>query len=93
MNKQNTLENIMFDNIRESSRYVMENNKHLEFIIPDIKIKRIDNSEVRDKIMLIDPEKRKELMIYKSTIWYQQKKIKREKTIKLYGKIELRYYG
>jgi hypothetical protein len=29
--------------------------------------------------MSIDPERRKELKINKSTLWYQQKKIKREK--------------
>jgi len=78
-NKQHTLENIMFENIRELSRYIMGNNKHLEFTIPDIEIKRNDNSQVRDKIMSIDSEKRKELRINKSTLWYQQKKLKRER--------------
>jgi|ECHhosMinimDraft_1075155.scaffolds.fasta_scaffold18287_2 NADPH-dependent curcumin reductase CurA len=43
-----------------------------EFSIPDIEIKRNDNSQVRDKIMSIDPDKRKELKINKSTLWYQQ---------------------
>jgi len=36
--------------------------------------------------MSIDPEKRKELKINKSTLWYQQKKIKEGKTIKVYNK-------
>jgi len=73
-NKQHTLENFMFENIRELSRYVIENSKSLEFTIPDIEIKRNDNSQIRDKIMSIDPEKRKELKINKSTLWHQQKK-------------------
>jgi len=34
----------------------------------------------------IDPEKRKELKINKSTLWYQQKKIKEGKTLKIYNK-------
>ena len=34
--------------------------------------------------MSIDPEKRKELKINKSTLWYQQKKIKEGETIKVY---------
>jgi CRISPR-associated protein Cas1 len=85
-NKQHTLENIMFENIRELSGYIMGNSKHLEFAIPDIEIKRNDNSQIRDKIMSIDPEKRKELKINKSTLWYQQKKIKEGKTIKIYNK-------
>jgi len=58
-------------------------------IIPDIEIKRNDNSQIRDKIMSIDPEKRKELKINKSTLWYQQKKIKEGKTIKVYNKTKV----
>jgi len=45
--------------------------KQLEFPIPDIKIKRNDNSQIRERIMSINPEKRKELKINKSTLWYQ----------------------
>jgi CRISPR-associated protein Cas1 len=89
-NKQHTLENIMFENIRELSRYIMGNNKHPEFSIPDIEIKRNDNSQIRDKIMSIDPEKRKELKINKSTLWYQQKKIKEGKTLKVYNKTKVK---
>ena len=85
-NKHYSLENIMFENIREFSRYIIGNSKHLEFSIPDIEIKRNDNSQVRDKIMSIDPKKRKELKINKSTLWYQQKKIKEGKTLKVYNK-------
>jgi len=75
-NKQHTLENIMFENIRELSRYIMDNSESLEFTIPDMEIKRNDNSQIRERIMSIDPEKRKEFKINKSTLWYQQKKIK-----------------
>jgi len=85
-NKQHTPENIMFENIRELSKYISRNSKSIEFTIPDIAIKRDDNSQVRDKIISIDPEKRKELKINKSTLWYQQKKIKEGKTIKNYNK-------
>jgi len=85
-NKQYTLENIMFGNIKELSKYITGNSKHLEFTIPDIELKRNDNSQVRNKIMSIDPEKRKELKINKSTLWYQQKKIKEGKALKIYRK-------
>ena len=37
-----------------------------------------------------DPQKRKELKIYKSTLWYQQKKIKENKTIKMYNKSKVK---
>jgi len=89
-NKQYALENIMFENIRELSKYITGNIKSLEFTIPDIEIKRNDNSQVRDKIMSIDPEKRKELKINKSTLWYQQKKIKEGKSIKIYNKTKMK---
>jgi len=46
--------------------------------------------DVRDKIMSIDPEKRKELKINKPTLWYQQKKIKEGKTIKIYNKTRVK---
>ena len=89
-NKQYALENIMFENIRELSRYVIGNSKSLEFAIPDILIKRNDNSQIRERIMSINPEKRKELKINKSTLWYQQKKIKEGKTIKIYNKTKVK---
>jgi len=84
------LENILFENIRELSRYITGNSKNLEFSIPDIAIKRNDNSQIRERIMSIDPEKRKELEINKSTLWYQQKKIKEGKTLKVYNKTKVK---
>jgi len=89
-NKQYALENIIFENVRELSRSIMGNSKQLEFMMPNIEIKRNDNSRVRDKIMSIDPEKRKELKINKSTLWYQQKKIKEGKTIKIYNETKVK---
>ena len=72
------------------SRYITGNSKQLEFSIPDIKIKRNDNPQIRGKIMSIDPEKRKELKINRSTLWYQQKKIKEGKTLKVYNKTKMK---
>jgi len=89
-NKQYALENIMFENIRELSRYITGNSKSLEFSIPDIAIKRNDNSQIRERIMSIDPEKQKELKINKSTLRYQQKKIKEGKILKVYNKTRVR---
>ncbi len=85
-NKQHTLENIMFENVRELSRYISGKVKELELKIPDITMSRNDTIDVKDRIMTIDPEKRKALNLNKSTLWYQQKKIKEGKTIKLYNK-------
>jgi len=64
----------------------MGNEKGLKFKIQNIIIHRNDDIEMGDKIMSIDPEKRKELKINKSTLWYQQKKIKEGKTLKVNNK-------
>ena len=81
----------MFENIRELSRYISGNVKTLEFKIPDIAISRNDTMDMRNKILSLDPEKRKALKINKSTLWYQQKKIKEGKSIKIYNKVMLKY--
>jgi len=46
-------------------------------------ISRNDSNEMRNKIMSIDLEKGKELKINKSTLWYQQKKIKEGESMKI----------
>ena len=51
-----------------------------------LKSKEMITLKSRDKIMSIDPEKRKELKINKSALWYQQKKIKEGKAIKICNK-------
>ena len=85
-NKQYTLDNILFENVRTLSKYILDKSKEMTFSIPDMKIVRVDNKDVRSKIMAIDPDKRKTLGINKSTLWYQQKKIKEGKPIKVYEK-------
>ena len=80
----------MFENVRELSRYILGKTKTLEFNIPFIKISRNDTIDVQNKIMSIEPKKRKELKINKSTLWYQQKKIKEGKTIKMYNKTKVK---
>jgi CRISPR-associated protein Cas1 len=71
-------------------KYLSGKTSVLQFIIPDLKITRVDSKEIRSKIMSIDPEKRKELGINKSTLWYQQKKIKEGNIIKVYGKTKVK---
>ena len=90
-NKQYALDVIMFANVRELSRYILGKVKTLEFKIPDIAISRNDTINIKNRIMSIDPEKRKALKINKSTLWYQQKKIKEGKSIKIYNKVMLKY--
>jgi len=39
-----------------------------------------------NKIISVNPERRKEFKINKSTLWYQQKKIIKGKALKVYNK-------
>ena len=89
-NKQYMLENIMFEDVRELSSYISGKIKILGFTIQDIENSRNDTIDVKNNIMSIDPEKRKALKIKKSTLWYQQKKIKEGKTIKMYNKTKVK---
>lgn len=68
----------------------MDKSKTRRFTIPDIEIKRNDDSNIRNKIAFIDPEERKKLKINRSTLWYQQRKIKEGKPIKVYNKTKVR---
>ena len=88
--KQHTLENILFENARIFGKYLSGKSNVLQFNIPDLKITRMDSVDMRSKIMSIDPERRKELGINKSTLWYQQKKIKEGNIIKVYGKTKVK---
>ncbi len=91
-NKQYTLDNILFENMRILSNYISGKSKELNFSIPEIRIVRVDTKNIRSKIMSIDPQKRKALGINKSTLWYQQGKIKDGKEIKVYGKTRGNYF-
>ena len=89
-NKQLTLDNIFYENVRALSNYISGKSKVLDFNIPEMRIERVDNKEVRSRIMSIEPQKRKELGRNKSTLWYQQKKIKEGKEIKVYSKTRVK---
>ena len=89
-NKQFTLDNILYENVRTLSNYISGKSKVLDFDIPEIRIERVDNKGVRSMIMSIDPIKRRELGINKSTLWYQQKKIKEGKEIKVYKRTRVK---
>jgi CRISPR-associated protein Cas1 len=59
----------------------------LQFSVPEFKINRTDNTEIRSKVLSLTPEDRKKLGINKSTLWYIQKHIKEGKKIKVYDKV------
>ena len=52
-----------------------------------MKLNRNDNVELREKILNMTPNERRKLGINKSTLWYIQKNIAENKTLKIYEKI------
>lgn len=83
--KFHTYDNVMLENIRLLAKFLENGEKVLDFEIPEIKPYRNDDIELRNRIMAITPEDRKKLKINKSTLWYRQKKIKENKTLKVYN--------
>jgi CRISPR-associated protein Cas1 len=59
----------------------------LQFNIPEFEIKREDRTEIRNKVLNLTTEDRKQLGINKSTLWYMQKHVREGKRIKVYGKV------
>ena len=86
-NKQYSYQVILQDNLQQLSNFVIEKKKELGITIPKIKIERNDNLELREKILNMTPEERKELGINKSTLWYIQKNLSENKPAKMYQKV------
>ncbi len=84
--KNYSYESILLDNIQELGNFILDKRKELKFSIPRIKIERDDSIEVKEKILGMTPERRKRLGINKSTLWYQQKNISKDKQIKIYNR-------
>jgi len=64
--------------------------KEFEFIIPQLKLYRNDNLELREKVLNMTPYERKQLGINKSTLWHIKKNLSKGKTPKIYEKILLK---
>ena len=50
-NKQYTLDNILYENVRALSNYISGKSKVLDFNIPEMSIERVDNKGIRSKIV------------------------------------------
>jgi len=85
--KNYSYQNILQDNLRQLSNFVVGKNKEIEFNIPAMKLHRTDNLKLKEKISSMSNEERKELGINKSTLWYMKKNLKEGKTISVYDKV------
>ena len=88
--KQYSYQIILQDNLQQLSNFTVEKKKEFEYVIPKIRVNRNDNLELRERILSMTPDERKQLGINKSTLWYMQKNLSEGKTPKIYEKILLK---
>jgi CRISPR-associated protein Cas1 len=82
-----TSQSILYDQVRLLANYLMDKQATLEFNMPEIQIKRNDETELRNKILAITPEQQRKLGLRRNTLWYVQKNIREGKKIKIYNKV------
>ncbi len=81
---------ILQDNLQQLSNFIVGKKREFDFVIPKMKLIRNDNLELREKILNMTPNERKQLGINKSTLWHIQKNLSEGKTPKIYEKILLK---
>ena len=85
--KYYSYQNILYENVRLLANYIIGKSGKLQLNVPEFRIKREDNTDIRSKVLSLTPQDRKRLGINKSTLWYMQKHIREGKRIKVYGKV------
>ena len=73
---------------RELAQYLLNKRMDINFSTPSIKLTRIDNHEVREKILKFPYSKAKKLGINKSTLWYLKQNAMSDKPFKIYKKVQ-----
>ena len=81
---------ILQDNLQQLANFTVDKKKEFDFIIPKMNLNRNDNVELREKILNMTQDERKELGINKSTLWYIKKNLSEGKDSKIYEKILLK---
>ena len=87
-NRNYSYQNILLDNVQVLSNFISGKTKNLEFNIPSIAVKSsFDFKKVKQELLKMTPDKRKELGINKSTLWYLKKSLESGKKPKIYKKV------
>lgn len=73
---------------RELAQYLLNKRRDINFSTPSIKLTRIDNHEIREKILKFPYSKAKKLGINKSTLWYLKQNAMSDKPFKIYEKVK-----
>ena len=81
--KYYSYQNILYENVRLLANYIIGKSGKLQFNIPEFRIKRENNTDIRNMVLNLTLEDRNRLGINKSTLWYMQKHIKEGKRIVL----------
>ena len=78
----------MLDNVQMLSNFISGKNKKLEFSVPNMPIENnFDFKKIKQNLIQLTPEKRKELGINKSTLWYLKKGLESGKKPRIYKKV------
>ena len=87
-NKNHTYQNILLDNVQMLANFVSDKIKNLEFNIPSIEVESsFDFKKIKQELLKMTPNKRKQLGINKSTLWYLKKGLESGKKPKIYKKV------
>ncbi|MDH3313558.1 MAG: CRISPR-associated endonuclease Cas1 [Nitrosopumilus sp.] len=86
-NKNYSYQTILQDNMQQLSNHILKKKQKMDFNIPLMKLDRKDNLKLKEKILNMTPEERKQLGVNKSTLWHMQNNLKKGKTIDLYDKV------
>ena len=86
--KRYSYQNILHGQTQQLANFVLDKQKQLEFNIPKIKLERNDDIEIKEKILNMTVQQRKECGINKSTLWYMKKNLAGGKRINIYGKVK-----
>ena len=82
--------NIILFKTRELAQYLIGKRKSIDFNISSINLERIDNHELRQKILKLSYSEAKKLGIGKGSLHYLKKNAESDKPFKVYNKIKKR---
>ena len=87
-NKNHSYQNILLDNGQMLANFVSGKTKNLEFNVPGIELESSsDFKKIKQELLKMTPDKRKQLGINKSTMWYLKKGLESGKKPRIYKKV------
>lgn len=82
--------NIILFKARELGQHLLGKRKIIDFGVTVANLERMDNHELREKILELSNSKARKLGICKSELWYLKRKANSEKPFKIYNRIKER---